>query len=161
MRPDIDIWGLMLASVVARRGTCVRRKVGCVLMDARGHILSTGYNGRAAGLPHCLDTGGAHDRACVGARHPSGTGLDLCEAIHAEQNALLQCRDVNQISTCYVTTAPCITCVKLLLNTSCRTIIFTDQYPHKASQVLWVESGREWLQLDLGRRSESTSSQEA
>jgi hypothetical protein len=40
---------------------------------------------------------------------PSGTGLDVCEAIHAEQNALLQCKDVEQIDTAYVTAMPCMT----------------------------------------------------
>ena len=106
-----DAWAMELAQVTAKRSTCLRRAVGCVLVNARGHVLSTGYNGVAAGVPHCnervleapSDVGLLHagiigrrvtwPHACPGAGAASGTNLDGCEAIHAEQNALLQCRD--------------------------------------------------------------------
>lgn len=145
MRPAKDTTWLNVAAEIARQSTCLRRAVGCVLVDARGHVLATGYNGRAVGLPHCLDTGGKDDYACAGAILKSGNGLDKCEAIHAEQNALLQCRDVYQIETCYVTTSPCVTCVKLLMNTSCRRIVFSEPYAHEAeARRLWgVE--KKWL----------------
>jgi len=157
MRPSRDQWGLQLAQVTAQRATCLRRSVGCVLVNGRGHVLATGYNGVAAGQRHCnelvIERLGSHitketyPHACPGARSPSGTNLDGCQAIHAEQNALLQCRDVHQIHTCYVTASPCMTCVKLLLNTSCERIVFTEEYPHKEARELWVGSGREWQQL--------------
>lgn len=146
-----DEWGLRIAEVVALRATCLRRSVGAVLVDARGHILSTGYNGRAAGLPHCNSedvlpsTEIIYPHACAGANLTSGTGLDLCEACHGEQNALLQCRDVYIIHTCYVTVSPCISCVKLLLNTGCRRVVFRERYAHdEAARKLW---GREWVYL--------------
>ncbi len=110
-----------MAYLAAQRGTCPRRRVGCVLLNVKGHILSTGYNGVAAGLPHC-----GKGSMCKGGTHPSGEGLDECQAIHAEQNALLQCRDVYDIHTAYVTTAPCVTCTKLLLNTSCQRIVYSE-----------------------------------
>ena len=53
MRLSRDEWALKLALLTAQRTTCCRRAVGCVLLNARGHVLSTGYNGVAAGLPHC------------------------------------------------------------------------------------------------------------
>lgn len=156
MRPSRDETWLAVAAVVAQRSTCLRRAVGCVLVNARGHVMSTGYNGRAAGLPHCnqpefapypLATDFPH--RCPGAVAVSGTNLDGCEALHAEQNALLQCRDIYGIDTCYVTTAPCLTCVKLLLNTSCNRIVYLDDYPHSAhSRDLWVNTGRHWHQLE-------------
>jgi dCMP deaminase len=59
-------------------------------------------------------------------------------ATHAEQNALLQCRDVEQIDTCYTTASPCITCVKLLMNTGCRSIVFAEEYPHPEAMDLWL-----------------------
>lgn len=125
-----------LARLVSRRGTCARRLVGCVLVSSRGHVLATGYNGVPRGHQHCIDV------RCAGADLPSGTGLDRCEAIHAEQNALLQCKDVNEIDTAYVTAMPCMTCTKLLLNTSCRRIVYVEPYPHEEARQLWIKNGR-------------------
>lgn len=155
MRPTRDEWGLQLAQVTASRSTCLRRSVGCVLVDKRGHILATGYNGVAAGAKHCNESRQLYPpfretdypHACPGAQSPSGTNLDGCQAIHAEQNALLQCGKVWEIDTCYTTTAPCMTCVKLLLNTSCQRIVFKEDYPHSEARVLWENAGRIWLQL--------------
>lgn len=142
-RPSKAETGLRIAYTWALRGTCARRQVGCLLVDKQHHTLSTGYNGPAAGLDHCTE------RPCPGATLPSGQGLDLCEAIHAEQNALLYCPDVRLIHTCYTTSSPCITCVKLLLNTSCQKIVFCEEYPHPEARVLWKEkAGRVWLKLE-------------
>lgn len=151
MRPSRDEWAMKLALLTAQRTTCCRRAVGCVLLNERGHVLSTGYNGVAAGLPHCNQ----HDpfdavgfpHACSGAHAVSGTNLDGCQAIHAEQNALLQCKDIYAIHTAYVTASPCITCCKLLMNTSCQRIIYLEEYPHSSAKDLWVSSGRVWEQL--------------
>jgi len=154
-RPTRDEWAMELALVTSRRATCLRRQVGCVLLNARGHVLATGYNGVAAGLPHCNDVDtetfgpDSHPWACSGANSPSGTNLDGCQAIHAEQNALLQCKDVYAIDACYVTASPCMTCVKLLLNTSCQTIIFAEEYPHSAAKELWINSGHVWKQMNV------------
>lgn len=162
MRTSRDGWAMEMAVVTAKRSTCLRRHVGCVLLNKRGHVLSTGYNGVAAGMPHCNERQlisadfqpspkdsttlipqkvvEIYPHACEGAKAESGKDLDLCQAIHAEQNALLQCRDVWEIDTCYVTTSPCITCVKLLLNTSCRNIIYYEEYTHLEAKRLWIES---------------------
>ena len=153
MRIGRDEWGLRLASATALRSTCLRRHVGCVLTDAWGRVLATGYNGVARGVAHCNDavtdgrTVTTYPNACAGAGMASGTGLDLCEATHAEANALLQCRDPDQIETCYVTTAPCITCVKLLVNTGCRRVVFEDEYAVSGER-LWLSSeGRTWVRV--------------
>lgn len=153
MRLSRDEWALKLALLTAQRTTCCRRAVGCVLLNTRGHVLSTGYNGVAAGLPHCNDVdaayylSGGRPHACSGWNAPSGMNLDGCQAIHAEQNALLQCRDVYAIHTAYVTASPCMTCVKLLLNTSCERIVYVEEYPHSAARDLWTGAGRSWEQL--------------
>lgn len=144
MRPSRDEWALKLALLTAQRTTCCRRAVGCVLLNERGHVVATGYNGVAAGLPHCNEIS-----PCSGAKAPSGTNLDGCQAIHAEQNAMLQCKNVYEIHTCYVTASPCMTCTKLLLNTSCQRIVFKDEYPHNEAQQLWEAAGRQWEQLDV------------
>lgn len=189
MRPSRHEWAMSLARETAKRTTCLRRGVGCILLNERGHVIATGNNGVATGRPHCnevsqipvyhddprvLDLGDVWqfkkartaklvgmdpgDRACVGFDYepihacsgsgsPSGTNLDGCEAIHAEQNALLQCKDVWDIHTAYVTTSPCTTCVKLFLNTSCKVIVFDELYPHNTSKELWESDGREWIQF--------------
>lgn len=156
MRPTRDEWAMEVAKVTAKRSTCLRRNVGCVLLNARGHVLATGYNGVAAGRPHCNEEVGSgmltqagtphysHPHACEGACSPSGTNLDGCEAIHAEQNALLQCKDVYSIDTCYCTTSCCVTCVKLLLNTSCRRIVFEEEYSQPHAKEMWEAAGRIW-----------------
>jgi len=129
------VW-LRIAREVATLSTCRRRQVGCVLVDANGYVLSTGYNGVAHGQPHCIDS------PCPGSGFPSGEGLDRCEAIHAEQNALLQCPDTRKIHTAYVTAFPCVHCVKLLLNTSCTLITYAEPYSHGASPELWSNAQR-------------------
>jgi dCMP deaminase len=154
LRPDKDLYFMRMARLVATRSTCLRRSVGCVLVDERGHVLSTGYNGVQAGAKHCnewRDVGDAEklkalreaghltaridDRvvgywphACAGARANAGTKLEACAAVHGEQNALLQCRDVYAIHTAYVTTAPCDSCLKLFLNTACARIVVGAWY---------------------------------
>lgn len=138
MRPDIDTYFMSMAKLVSTRATCPRRSVGCVLVNSRNHIIATGYNGVPSGLPHCIE------KPCSGADLPSGCGLDKCQALHAEQNALLQCGDVYSIQTAYITTAPCITCTKLFLNTSCKRIVFLDDYPHSQSKDLWESDNRQW-----------------
>ena len=148
MRPSKDEWAIELSRITAKRSTCCRRQVGCTLLNGKGHVVGTGFNGVAAGLAHCnepvVDT---YPNACPGAKAKSGENLNECYAIHAEQNALLQCKDVYEIDKCFVTTSPCITCVKLLMNTSCKEIIFIEAYPgHELSEKLWVDSGRAWAQ---------------
>lgn len=150
-------WFLEMAQVQAKRSTCLRRAVGCVLVNRRGHVLSTGYNGVAAGQPNCnevveMPVVGGHQpiypHACPGVHAASGTDLDGCYAIHAEQNALLQCPDAHAILYAYVTVSPCVTCTKLLLNTSCKIIHFGEEYTQGAiARDLWRAGGRVWARV--------------
>ncbi len=139
-RPTLEKTFMDIAKTLSQRTTCGRRKVGCVLVNDRSHIIATGYNGVARGQDHCVD------KPCPGADLPSGQGHDVCEAIHAEQNALLQCGNVYSISKCFTTTAPCVACVKLLLNTSCTYIFFEEAYVvHCEARKLWERAGRAWI----------------
>lgn len=140
-RPTRDQYFIDMVKVVATRGACVRRKTGCILVNKHNHVIATGYNGKPAGLANCLDS------PCSGACADSGTKLDECEAIHAEANALIQCNDTQAIHTAYCTTAPCIHCVKMLLNTSVQRIVFIDDYPHEISERLCKEAGVKWEQF--------------
>ena len=89
MRPDTDAYFIDMAKLAASRSTCIRRSVGCVLVNARNHVLATGYNGVPAGSTHCNEVStirGAltFGHACAGADADSGTNLDSCLAVHAE-----------------------------------------------------------------------------
>lgn len=132
MRPTRHTTMLKMAQTIAERSTCARRKVGCVLTDIHGRVLSVGHNGVARGQLHCTDW------PCEGATSPSGTNLDGCLAIHAEQNALMFCPDVMKIHACYVTASPCLVCTKMLLNSSCVEIHFLEEYPHFEARHLWM-----------------------
>jgi dCMP deaminase len=134
-----DLVWLEVCCVIAKLATCPKRMVGCVLVNARGHVLSTGYNGVASGLAHCAE------EPCPGASVSARAHPLACEAIHAEANALMQCSDPNAIDTVYCTDSPCEQCVKLLLNTSASRIVFAREYPSPYSRTLWEKAGRHWL----------------
>ena len=154
MRPSRHETMLMICEVIGQRSTCPRRNCGCVLTDHLGRVLSMGHNGVAVGEPHCKDTGGEFDRRCPGADLPSGTGLDKCQAIHAEQNALMFCADVDRIDVAYVSASPCFLCLHMLKNTGCRLIVFRNVYPgwDDGLSFDWMNSadGRGWLQVPRG-----------
>lgn len=120
-RPQKEQTFMEIASILAKRSTCKRRQVGCVLVDRNFLIIGSGYNGVGRGLAHCIDN------PCPGSELPSGVGLETCEAIHAEQNALLQCKEVANIRTAYCTSSPCMHCAKLFLNTGVKTIYYTGE----------------------------------
>jgi dCMP deaminase len=140
-RPHIYDTMLSIAAVIAERSTCARRAVGCVLVDKDNRVLSIGHNGPARGMTHCTET------PCEGAGMASGTGLELCQAIHAEQNALMFCNDIMKIDKCFVTVSPCVHCIKMLMNTGCKTIIFAGHYAHNlAAENMWKQDPtRRWI----------------
>lgn len=113
-----------VADVVSRRSTCSRRNVGCVVINNHNHIMATGHNGVPRGVTHCVDS------PCGGIYHASGLGLDECMAVHAEANALMQCKDIMVVKKIYCTTFPCIQCIKMIMNTSCAELIYRDDYSH-------------------------------
>jgi len=137
MRPTLDGVMLQVAHVLSQRATCIKLAVGCVLTDIDGVIVGTGYNGVPRGCRHCIDV------PCPGAYAPKGA--DLCEAVHAEQNALLS-PESHRAFTAYITHAPCMRCTKLLLNTNIQTVIFSHVYNSEANaEDLWKRQGRKWI----------------
>lgn len=129
MRITADECFMTVAFTLARRSTCQRRHVGAVLVDHNNHIIGTGYNGGPKGAPHCVEG------PCAGATFNSGDGLERCEAIHAEQNALMQCSDVQNIHTVYTTTFPCAHCFKMIANTGCKRLVYYEDYPSSRAVV--------------------------
>jgi dCMP deaminase len=142
-RPSKVFTFLRMAKVLSEQSTCARRKVGAIFVDYRDHIIASGYNGNAYNLAHCID------RPCPGATYVSGEGLSECEAVHAEQNALVQCHDANQIHSVYLTCSPCIHCLKMLLNTPCRDIYFVEEYAGSDKcRKMWLDTGRSWNKIE-------------
>lgn len=141
-RPSKDETGLAIAKTWSLRSTCPLRQVGCLLVDKDFRTLSTGYNGTPSGTQHCID------RPCGAFLTPLLIDRHLCEAIHAEANALMYCPDIRRIDTCYTTISPCGYCIKLLLGTACRRIVFLEEYPDKQPEKLWLAMGKEWVHYD-------------
>jgi dCMP deaminase len=129
IRPSWDEYFLDVAGLVARRSTCLRRNVGAILVKDK-RILATGYNGAPAGLKHCLDIGCLRQKLNI----PSGQRHELCRALHAEQNALIQASLYGisvKGSTLYATCQPCVICAKMLINAGIKEIVIVDGYPDK------------------------------
>jgi dCMP deaminase len=137
-RPSYDEYFMKMAHVVSKRSTCLRRKVGAILVKER-HILSTGYNGAPKGLKHCCETGCLRDDLNI----PSGERHELCRGLHAEQNAIIQAAVFGvsiKGSILYCTNTPCVVCVKMLINAGVTEIIYAGEYPDKLAKLMADES---------------------
>lgn len=132
MRPDWDSYFMQIAQVVATRSTCIRRQVGALLVKDK-NILATGYNGAPTGLEHCAQVGCL--RAQLGV--PSGERHELCRALHAEQNAIIQAAvHGTKIAggTLYCTHQPCVVCTKMLINAGIVRVVIANNYPDKLAE---------------------------
>ncbi len=134
-RPTWDQYFIEITHLVSTRSTCMRRKVGALLVKDR-NILATGYNGAPSGIRHCEEVGCLREQMNV----PSGERHELCRGLHAEQNAIIQAarHGINiEGSTLYCTTMPCIICTKMLINAGIRRIVYNEGYSDQlASQML-------------------------
>jgi len=140
MRPTWDEVFMDLARLMARRSTCLRRQVGAVLV--RDHrAIASGYNGPPSGLLHCAERGGCL-REQLGV--PSGHRQEICRALHAEQNVILQLAITGlsgRDATLYVTHFPCFTCAKMLVQLGVREVVYAEGYPDDFSRDLLEEAG--------------------
>jgi dCMP deaminase len=138
-RPESDEYFLKIASVVAERSTCRRHHVGAVAVRDK-HILSTGYNGAAAGLKDCLELGCLRDALHIA----SGTRHEICRGIHAEQNVIIQA-SLHGVSlagaTIYCTHTPCILCAKMLTNARIKRFVSFGKYNDNEFVNLFKEAG--------------------
>lgn len=140
-RPAWDEYFLDIAKLVSRRSTCLRRRVGAVLVKGT-RILTTGYNGAPVGLRHCEETGCLREKLKV----PSGERHELCRGLHAEENAIIQaaCYGVSiSGATLYATHQPCCPCAKSLINAGIKKIIILSGYPDRLAKEMLDEAGIE------------------
>jgi len=145
MRPTWDEYFINIADLVKERSTCLRRKVGAVIV-LNNRILTTGYNGAPPGARHCEEVGCLREIMKI----PSGERHELCRALHAEQNAVIQAAK-HGISidgaTVYTTTYPCVICAKILIASGVKRIVYKSGYPDELSRKFLLESGIEMFEF--------------
>ncbi|MCM8786059.1 MAG: cytidine/deoxycytidylate deaminase family protein [Candidatus Omnitrophica bacterium] len=136
-RPDWDTYFMEIALLVSKRSTCLRRKVGAVLVKEK-RILATGYNGAPIGLAHCKEVGCIREKLKI----PSGERHELCRGLHAEQNAILQAayHGVSiKGSILYITCHPCSVCAKMIINAGIEEIVIKEGYPDTMAESILKE----------------------
>ena len=141
-RPGWDQYFIKMAKLTAERSTCIRRQVGAVIVKDK-HIIATGYNGAPRGLEHCTDIGSCL-RQELGV--PSGERHELCRALHAEQNAIIQAATLGQSiegGTIYITHQPCIICAKMIINAGIDRIVVAEGYPDEMALEFLKAAGKE------------------
>ena len=140
-RPSWEEYFLSIARLVATRSTCLRRKVGAVVVKNK-QILTTGYNGAPKGIIHCDKVGCLREELGV----PSGERHELCRALHAEQNAFLQAARHGVSldgATLYITIQPCSICAKMIINVGIKKVIIEGNYPDEFALKFLNEAGVE------------------
>ncbi len=132
-RPSWDDYFMGITFEVAKRSTCDRARVGSIVVKDR-RILTTGYNGAPAGLPHCDEIG-----------HLMIAG-HCVRTLHAEQNALIQAA-LHGVSvaggTIYVTHQPCLTCAKMIINAGIKRVVYAGHYPDENAVAFLTDAGVE------------------
>jgi len=136
-RPSWDKYFAKIAEDVAARSTCVRHQFGAVIVNDRKEIVSTGYNGPVRGAEHCIDVGCLKDKKGIA----SGTGHDVCQAVHAEQNALLQAGKSSRGSTLYVNAFPCKICARLIVNSGIARVVTSGSYTDEEGLRILEDAG--------------------
>ena len=137
-RPTWEEYFMDITRLVAKRGTCLRRQVGAVLVKDK-RILATGYNGAPSGVPHCQEVGCLREKQNI----PSGERHELCRGLHAEQNAIIQAA-LHGIriagATLYCTNQPCVICTKMIINAGIREILYESGYGDDLAREMLVEA---------------------
>ena len=140
----MDKWDerfVALADTIASWSSCYQegRKVGAIIVKNK-RILTTGYNGAPAGIQSCVERGTCMRRDL---NIPSGTRHELCYAIHAEQNAIIQAAKLGvsiEGATLYCTHQPCVICAKMIVNAGISRIIFKHGYPDEFALEIFKEA---------------------
>ena len=141
----MDKWDkrfMEMAKLVSTWASCYQpeRKIGCVIVKNK-RVVTTGYNGAPAGVKTCVERGECM-RKKLGVQ--SGTRAELCYAIHAEQNAIIQAAKLGisiDGATLYCTHQPCVICAKMIVNAGIVRVVSEQGYPDEFSRVMLAEGG--------------------
>ncbi|MHA1198346.1 MAG: deoxycytidylate deaminase [Candidatus Heimdallarchaeaceae archaeon] len=136
-RPSWDEYFMNIAELAKTRSNCIRRQVGAVLVNNKHQIISTGYNGVPRGIVHCTrDT-------CTKLYEKSGEKNEICPAVHAELNAILQAATAgisSEGTTLYSTTRPCGNCTMAIINAGIKRVVFIEDYTDPILRSGWLDS---------------------
>ena len=140
-RPSFDEEYMTAAYNFSKRSTCLRRNTGAVI--AKNNIfVSEGYNGAPEGSPHCTDIG-----ECLREKLniPSGMRDEICRAIHAEINAILNAptKDERKGAIMYATTSPCTSCARIISNSGIKKVFYSSQYNAPETKKILDDAGIE------------------
>jgi dCMP deaminase len=126
---------------VAEWSSCFQsnRKIGAVIVRDK-RIITTGYNGAPSGIESCREK-----QECMRRKMgiPSGTKHELCFAVHAEQNAIIQAAKLGisiDGATLYCTHQPCVICAKMIINGGIVRVVYDQGYPDEFSLQLFNEA---------------------
>jgi dCMP deaminase len=116
------------------------RHVGAIIVRDK-RVVATGYNGAPSGVKNCMERGECLRRKLD---IPSGTRQEICYAVHAEQNAIVQAAKYGIAiagATLYCTHQPCVICAKMIINSGISRIVYEEGYPDEFSLNLFKEAG--------------------
>lgn len=130
-RPSWDEYFIEIAKVVSSRSTCLRRRYGAVIVKDNV-IVSTGYNGAPRGSVNCVDKGVCKRKEL---NIPPGERYELCMAVHAEQNAVINGPpDRMKEATIYIAGfeddetfadgKPCLLCRRMIQNAMIKEVVY-------------------------------------
>lgn len=132
-RPDWDEYFLDIAKAIGKRATCLRRRYGAIIVKDN-IIISTGYNGAPKGEANCIDTGFCErERLHI----PKGQNYELCVAVHAEQNAIINADYIKMQGAkiyivgfnadgTYASGKPCLLCRRMIRNAEIAEVIYLE-----------------------------------
>ncbi len=146
-RPSWHEYFMGITDLVASRATCVRRRVGAVLVKGK-RILCSGYNGAPAQVSHCQDTGCLRVKLSV----PSGEKHELCRGVHAEQNVIIQAAYYGiqvKDASLYCTTQPCSICAKMIINAGIKKVYYREGYDDPMTLDMFDQANVELVHLDI------------
>ena len=142
---NFDKWDhrfIQMVNLVAEWSSCFQenRKIGAVIVKNK-RVLTTGYNGAPANTLSCVEKGECLRRKL---NIPSGTRHELCYAIHAEQNAIIQAAKMGiaiEGSTLYCTHQPCVICSKMIVNAGIVRVVYQHPYPDEFAREILSSGG--------------------
>jgi dCMP deaminase len=129
MRPSFDDYFMSIAYLIASRATCDRKHVGAILVKDK-RIIATGYNGSAAGMPHCDETKPPHELKEIEGR------LSCVRTLHAESNAIDQAGSDSRYSVLYTTVIPCFDCAKRIVNAGILQVVYAEYYASRSTELV-------------------------
>ena len=136
-----DVRFMDMAHLVSTWTSCYTpgRAIGAVIVKDK-RVMTTGYNGAPAGVSTCVERGECL-RKKLGI--PSGTRHEMCYAVHAEQNAIIQAAKLGVSidgATLYCTHQPCSVCAKMIINAGIRRVVYQEGYPDSFSLDIFEEA---------------------